>query len=295
LLRLAEIASFRKKVIPITLRINPLNTPKEFAMKMGGTASQFGVAEEDAERVTRLALDLPSLHLKGFHIYAGTQCLEISAIVQNARQTLDIVERLSSNLAYTPEIVNLGGGFGIPYFADQFPIDEPALAEALSGLLSEFRSKPRFLSVTPVFELGRFLIGMHGVYVSKVVDIKETRGKRIVILDGGMHHCFPATGFFGQLVKKNYVVRNLSVPESSQPFPQELVGPLCTPMDSMARNLALPLFEVGHLAAVCNVGAYAFSASPLLFLGHETPVEIVHLDGCYTQGRPSRSVLSLFA
>ena len=146
-------------------------------------------------------------------------------------------------------------------------------------------ANPRFAATRFIFELGRFLIGRYGTYVARVTEIKETRGKRYVILDGGMHHCFPATGNFGSMVKKNYPVRNLSrgqadtEVESEANAPQEICGPLCTPMDSMARAVRIVRAEPGDLVGFFACGAYSFAASPLLFLSHDTPVELVKLGG----------------
>ncbi|MBS2012692.1 MAG: alanine racemase, partial [Deltaproteobacteria bacterium] len=209
--RLAKVATAKGKTQGVTLRINPAQTPKEFAMRMGGGASQFGVAEEDASAALDAVLAEKSVRLVGLHIYAGTQCLEERAIVENMMGSLAIVGRLAEEKKLEPEVVNLGGGFGIPYFTGQTAVDTPALGRAIAGKLEEWRAQnPRFAKTRFIFELGRFLIGRYGVYVSRVTEIKETRGKRFVILDGGMHHCFPATGNFGQLVKKNYPVKNLT-------------------------------------------------------------------------------------
>ena len=284
--RLGKVARERGKRQDVTLRINPIQTPKEFAMRMGGGASQFGVPEEEAEAALDAVLAEPSVRLVGLHIYAGTQCLEESAIVENMLGSLAIVLRLAEQKKLSLEVVNLGGGFGIPYFSGQSAVDSPALGRALGGKLEEWRTaNPRFAATRFIFELGRFLIGRYGTYVARVTEIKETRGKRYVILDGGMHHCFPATGNFGSMVKKNYPVRNLTrggadtAIESESNAPQEICGPLCTPMDSMARAVRIARAEPGDLVGFFASGAYSFAASPLLFLSHDTPVELVKLGG----------------
>lgn len=289
--RLAKVASAKGKTQGVTLRINPAQTPKEFAMRMGGGASQFGVAEEDASAAVDAVLAEKSIRLVGLHIYAGTQCLEERAIVENMMGSLAIVGRLAEEKKLEPEVVNLGGGFGIPYFTGQTAVDTPALGRAIAGKLEEWRAQnPRFAKTRFIFELGRFLIGRYGVYVSRVTEIKETRGKRFVILDGGMHHCFPATGNFGQLVKKNYPVKNLTrggdaALESDENAPQEVCGPLCTPMDSMARGVKIPKAEPGDLVGFFASGAYSFAASPLLFLSHDTPLELLKSGGAVAVAR----------
>ncbi len=290
--RLVKVCKAKGKKQEVTLRINPKETPKEFAMRMGGGASQFGVPEEEAEA----ALDQVLAHkdvidLAGIHIYAGTQCLEERALVDNMLGSLAIVARLANEKDLTPRVINLGGGFGIPYFTGQKAVDTPALGRAIGGKLEEWRSQnPRFKNTRFIFELGRFLIGRYGAYVARVTEIKETRGKRFVILDGGMHHCFPATGNFGQLVKKNYPVKNLTrggdtEMEADTNQPQEICGPLCTPMDSMARAVKITRAEPGDLIGFFASGAYSYAASPLLFLSHDTPLELLKLGGSISVAR----------
>jgi diaminopimelate decarboxylase len=265
--------------IGATLRVNPASAPKEFPMKMGGLPSQFGVPEEDAEAVMEEALRTPGVKMLGVHVFSGTNCLEPSAIVENARGTCAIAKRLCDRFDLTPEVVNLGGGFGIPYFPGQqgMPLEE--LAAAFSDALATFRAaEPRFQKTRFILELGRFMIAEYGIYVCRVVDVKETRGKRFTILDGGMHHCFPATGNFGQVIKKNYPISNATRPDAEHQV-QDLVGPLCTPIDSMARAIDLPRAEIGDLVVFDRCGAYSFAASPLLFLSHDTPPELVKHEG----------------
>lgn len=300
ILSLESIASIRRTaaLVPpgarlgITLRINPLEVPSEFAMRMGGAPSQFGIPEEEAGEAIRLALAEPRLSLRGLHVYSGTQCLSVPAIEANIARTLDLCERLAQEHDLRPEIVNLGGGFGVPYFEGQTALDPADIGAAVTrairgagrprlGSARDARqSLPRF-----VLELGRYLIGSFGAYVTRVVEVKESRGKRFTILDGGMNHCFPATGNFGQVVKKNYPVVNLSAASRGEPETQEICGPMCTPLDSMARAVRLPPAKEGDLVAFLCAGAYAFSASPLLFLSHDTPVELVRRDGDVVIGR----------
>lgn len=277
--RLSVVARNMGHRARITLRINPETVPNAFMMKMGGRASQFGIAEEDIARPLERVRQDDTLDLLGFHVYAGTQCLDHDAILENLGQTLAINQRLADQYDLSPELVNLGGGFGIPYFPGQRPLDHGSLWSGIAGLIEAFvAGQQRFSRARFILELGRYLIGPFGTYLARVVEVKETRGKRFVILDGGMNHCFPATGNFGQLVKKNFHVSNLSGADRD-PSLHELVGPLCTPLDSMARSLELPRAEAGDMIAFHQSGAYAFTASPLLFLGHETPAEVVKLEG----------------
>ena len=286
--RASAIATRLGKVQNITLRVNPASTPKEFPMKMGGLPSQFGVPEEQAEEVMAEALKSPGIRVVGVHVFSGTNCLEPQAIVENAKGTLAIALRLVEKFDLSPEIVNLGGGFGVPYFPGQQPMDVAALGKAVGETVVAFReSHPRFHKTRFLLELGRFMIAEFGIYVTRVLDVKETRGKRFAILDGGMHHCFPATGNFGQVIKKNFPVSNVSHPEAPHE-PHEVVGPLCTPIDSMARAIELARAEIGDLVVFDRCGAYSYAASPLLFLSHDTPPELVLHEGAVTLVRPRR-------
>lgn len=264
-------------------------------MKMGGLPSQFGIPEEQVDDVVVRAKALPSIDLLGFHVFAGTNVLEANAVVENARGTLAIAKRLADKHDVAPRIVNLGGGLGIPYFAGQPELDIDATIKGLGQVVAEFHAaEPRFKDARYILELGRFMMGEFGIYVTRVIDVKESRGKRFAIMDGGMHHCFPATGNFGQVIKKNYPITNLSRGTTGDLSPHELVGPLCTPIDSMARDIKLPRTEVDDLVGFLKTGAYSFAASPLLFLSHDTPPELVHAGGTTTLTR-ERKPASAFA
>lgn len=287
--RLIAIAERAGKRQAITVRINPESIENAFMMKMGGRPSQFGVAIEDVDPVIERAKAASAIDLRGIHIYAGTQCLDVDAAVKNIAQTLEIAAELAERHDLNPQVVNLGGGFGVPYFPGQEAMDVDALSRGVGSTIAAFaESNLRYRNARFILELGRYLIGMFGVYVTRVLDVKETRGARFVIMDGGMHHCFAATGNFGQLVKKNYPVVNLS--RESEPSNCELVGPLCTPLDSMARKLPLGDVQVDDLICFNNCGAYAYTASPLLFLGHDTPVELVRSAGEVSEARPARPI-----
>ena len=284
LVRAARIAEALHRRVAVTLRLNPLETAREFPMRMGGGPSPFGIAEEEVDEVIAAARRSPALELRGLHVFAGTNCLDAPALVANVGQTLEIARRLAERHALAWRLLNLGGGFGIPYFAGQSPLDGPAVMRAVGETVERARREsPHFEATRFILELGRFLIGPFGTYVARVVDVKETRGKRFAILDGGMNHCFPATGSFGQVIKKNYPLRNLS--RDGAPRVQEIVGPLCTPIDSLARSIELPQAEVGDLIAFLQCGAYALTASPLEFLSHDTPAELTHRDGAITLAR----------
>lgn len=258
----------------IMIRVNPLFHLKEFAVKMGGKASQFGIDEEDLPA----ALDFIKAHPKSFvfqgiHIYAGTQCLSEEALAQNLVNTLAIAARVTIDYGMECRTINIGGGFGVSYYEQHPGLDLLKLAALFAAEFDRYRTttrtKPRFL-----LELGRFLVAEAGIYVTRVVSEKLSRGEQYYVLDGGMNHHLAASGNLGMTIRKNYMVRNLSRPDAPKQV-CTLVGPLCTPLDLMGKGVFVETPVVGDLIGFLNSGSYGYSASPLLFLGHEAPYELI--------------------
>jgi diaminopimelate decarboxylase len=276
--RLSSIARQADRRVRVTLRINPLAPMKQFAMRMGGQASPFGIPEESAEEVLCKALDDDAIEVLGLHVYAGTQCLDVDGIADGVRNTLCVVARLAASTGLQLQVVNLGGGIGVAYFEGESNVDPVTVSAAIARVVATAASEPALGGVGFVLELGRYLIGEFGTYVARVIDVKVTRGKQFAILDGGMNHCFAATGNFGQLIKKNFRLANLSRPTGTTGA-YDVVGPLCTPLDTLGRNVPIPEVAPGDLIGIMNCGAYGLSASPVLFLGHDTPSEVIHLGG----------------
>ena len=252
----------------LAVRVNPDYELRGSGMKMGGRASPFGV---DAARVPAMVRRLiaAGVDWRGFHIFAGSQSLDTAAIIETQAATLAIARRLAHESGATPPLVNIGGGFGIPYFASDTPIDLDAIGEALGERMAEYAE------LEVAIELGRFLVGEAGVYLTRVIDRKESQGETFLVVDGGLHHHLAATGNFGTVVKRNYPV---AVAHRMRDPAEEIVtvvGPLCTPLDRLADRVALPRAEVGDVIAIFASGAYGASASPSAFLGHPPAREIL--------------------
>ena len=124
-------------------------------------------------------------------------------------------------------------------------------------------------------ELGRFMVGEAGLYVTKIVDKKVSRGEIYLIADGGMHHHLAASGNFGQMIRKNYPVAIGNRMDSSEKEQANVVGCLCTPLDRLGDKMLLPAAEVGDFVVLFQSGAYGLSASPTAFLGHAEPAEVL--------------------
>lgn len=256
----------------VALRINPDFSLKSAGMRMGGGPQQFGI---DAELAPAVLERLPALGLDwhGFHIFAGSQNLRAEALHEAQRHTLALAMRLAAAAPYPPRVVNIGGGFGIPYFPGEQRLDVQTVGDGLARLLPDVRTA--LPGVRIVLELGRFLVGEAGVYVCRVIERKVSRGQVFLITDGGMHHHLAASGNFGQVLRKNYPVvignRVYGGPRETA----SVVGPLCTPLDLLADRMPLAQAEVGDLVAVLQSGAYGATASPAAFLGHPAALEVL--------------------
>lgn len=256
----------------LAVRINPDFELRGSGMRMGGRASPFGV---DADRVPALVRRLveAGADWRGFHIFAGSQALDSAAIIDTQAQTLALAARLAEAAGASPPLVNLGGGFGIPYFPGDAPVDVERIGAALAdGMTSraDILGASRF-----AIELGRWLVGEAGVYLTRVVDRKESRGETFLVVDGGMHHQLAASGNLGTVVRRNYPI---AVAGKMDAAPEETVtvaGCLCTPLDRLADQVGLPRAAPGDVIAVFMAGAYGLTASPTAFLGHPSPRELL--------------------
>lgn len=256
----------------LAVRVNPDFEIKGSGMRMGGGAKPFGV---DAARVPALVRRLiaAGADWRGFHIFAGSQALSAEALIEAQAATLALAAALSEAVGASPPLVNLGGGFGIPYVAGDTSLDVEAVAFALRASLNK---RPEVLANTAfAIELGRWLTGEAGVYLTRIVDRKESHGKTFLIVDGGMHHQLAASGNFGQVIRRNYPVAIAGRMGEAGNEEVSIVGCLCTPLDRLADDVMLPRADVGDIIAVFLAGAYGLSASPQAFLGHEPAREVL--------------------
>jgi len=257
----------------LVLRINPDFELKGSGMRMGGGAKQFGIDAEEAPRMLALAASL-GLTVLGFHIFSGSQSLKADAIIEAQAQTLLLAERLAADARDPVRILNIGGGFGIPYFPGEAALDLAPIGAALEAALP--RVKTALPDAQLSIELGRYLVGEAGVYVARVVDRKVSRGQVFLVTDGGLHHHLAASGNFGQVIRKNYPVAIGNRMGAGAPLETaSVVGPLCTPLDLLGERMELPQAEVGDLVVVFQSGAYGRSASPQGFLSHPDAPEVL--------------------
>jgi diaminopimelate decarboxylase len=256
----------------LAVRANPDFSLKGSGMKMGGGAAQFGV---DADRVPALVKSIQSAGAdwRGFHIFAGSQALDPEAIATTQHATIALAAKLADAVGQTPPLVNLGGGFGIPYFANESPVDITAIGAHLGEALDQ---RPASLADAHfAIELGRWFVGECGVYFTTVIDRKHSRGETFLITDGGLHHQLAASGNFGTVVRRNYPVAVATKFGDPPVETVNVVGCLCTPIDKLGEAIQLPQTDAGDVIAVFMAGAYGASASPASFLGHGPANEVL--------------------
>ena len=256
----------------LAVRVNPDFELKGSGMKMGGGAKPFGI---DAERVPSLIKKIveTGCNFRGLHIFTGSQALSAEAVIDMQAKVLDCADRLAREADVPLPKLNMGGGFGIPYFPGDEPLDVHAVGQALEA---QFAALPDTLADAELFiELGRYLLGEAGVYLTRIVDRKVSYGETYLVTDGGLHHQLAASGNFGTVVRRNYPVAIASRFDVQPEEEANVVGCLCTPLDRLADKAHLPRAEVGDLIAVFCAGAYGASASPSAFLGQGPAIEML--------------------
>lgn len=268
-LRLADALGLRPR---LAVRVNPDLELRGSGMKMGGRPSPFGL---DADRVPALVRTLVAAGAdwRGFHIYAGSQALDAAAVIETQAATLALAERLADAAGQLPPLVNLGGGFGVPYFAGDEPLDVERVGAALADAIDS--SGLTAAGTRYAIELGRWLVAEAGVYLTRIVDRKDSRGETFLVTDGGLNHQLAATGNLGTVVRRNYPLAVASRMGAPAHETVSVVGPLCTPLDRLGDRVALPHAAAGDLVAVFLAGAYGANASPAGFLGHPPATELV--------------------
>jgi diaminopimelate decarboxylase len=284
----ARIAGRSGHRASILLRVNPALANRAYGLKMGGRPVQFGIDEEALpEAEARILAQRAQLDFRGVHAYVGSQCFEASGVVDATRNALRIAREIELRSGLRCAKINMGGGFGVSHGEEARELDLETLARDLVPLLAAHRSTAPQCDL--IFELGRFLTAQAGIYVTRVISIKSSRGKAFVACDGGLHHHLAAAGTFGAAMRSNFALRNLTRPQASVAG-CDIAGPSCNPTDLLGVNAQLPQPLEGDLLGVLMSGSYGLTASPLLFLGRQTPVELVRAGGEVAVGRRSHSM-----
>lgn len=274
----AAVARAAGRIQKVSIRVNPVAVAQGGAMRMGGKPAAFGFDEEMLADVAAAILPRPELDLAGIHMFAGTQILQAEVLLEQWAHALEVASRLADEMPRPIRSIDLGGGLGIPYHEGDSALDLVRVAEGIPALKKRLAGDPRISGAHVIVEPGRFLAGPAGIYVMAVRSVKQSRGSRFIVTDGGMHHHLAASGNLGQVIKKDYplvAASQLNAPSQEQAF---VVGPLCTPLDTLGRQTSMPEMVAGDLVAVLQSGAYGLTASPTGFLSHPAPAELL-IDG----------------
>jgi diaminopimelate decarboxylase len=271
--RVAEIGH-RLGIRPrVALRVNPDFQVKGSGMRMGGGPQQFGIDAEEIPSLLR-SLAVADLDLLGFHVFAGSQNLHADILCEALSRNVELLLKLASQSPWPVRYLNLGGGFGIPYSDKDQPLDLMPVGTRLKELM-ESEIRPSLPDARVVIELGRYIVGESGVYVTRVVDRKVSRGRVYLVVDGGLHHQLAASGNLGQVIRRNYPIVVGNQMQNAERETVSIVGCLCTPLDLLGDNVMLAPANVGDLIVVFQAGAYGLTASPTAFLGHPLPPEVL--------------------
>ncbi|MGH2445802.1 MAG: diaminopimelate decarboxylase family protein [Candidatus Limnocylindria bacterium] len=237
---------------------------------IGAGNGRFGMRWVDLVEAARIADGTPELELVGMHRFEASNVLDADDLLGAARVTVEMASRLGREVGVNLDMVDLGGGLGIPYRDDDRPIDLAVLGAGLGRLLEDLDRDPHVAGARLLLEPGRYLVGPTGVYLARVIDVKTSAFGRVATIDGGIHHLLrPA------LVGQPHRIRLLETDAAERPIESVTVGgPLCTSLDVFARQIDLPALEPGDLVAILDAGAYGFTESMPFFLSHPLPAEV---------------------
>lgn len=277
--RVATICDRLGTTARVAIRVNPVAAAQGGAMRMGGKPAPFGFDEEDLRNVVAAVTSRSRLDLRGVHLFAGTQVLDAGVLLSQWHHAIDVASRVATMADKPLHTIDLGGGLGIPYFEGETPLDLARLSQGIPALRQALRDTPLLQQARVIVEPGRFLAGPGGIYVVAVNAVKVSRGARFLVTDGGMHHHLGASGNLGQIIKRDYPIVAPANMDTAERTPTAVVGPLCTPLDTLARKTNLPSLRADDLIAVLQSGAYGRSASPAGFLSHPAATEVLVENG----------------
>jgi diaminopimelate decarboxylase len=274
--RLNTLAGRLGRTAAILLRLAPARLPRGFGVNMAGRPTQFGVDEEVAPAAIRQIRAFDHLDLRGFHIYSGTQCLNARSIVENYSIFAELFRSVAEDHGLAVRKLIFGSGLGIPYHEGDEPLDLAEVGRGVASVCALLDSSPLLREAELILETGRYVVGEAGVFLTRVISVKDSRGTRIAVCDGGMNHHLGACGHLGSVIHRNYrIVRIGGDAAHDQTFAYNLVGPLCTSIDTLGHDVRLPELAPGDILGVHCSGAYGLTASPVHFISHPPAKEII--------------------
>jgi len=275
--KIAPLCREENKTANIGIRLNPKSKSSTSAMKMSGD-TQFGIIEDELEKAfAMIKSEEGTLHFTGIHMHLGSQFLDTEKLVSNFRFILEKAYEIAHKYNIKVEKINFGGGWGIDMFAKKPPLDLSAIKQGLSEMFDNPQYKSFVDNIHLIVEPGRFLVAECGLYAVKILYRKRGYQKEFLVVNGGMHQHYTAAGGIGQVIRRNYEIDVLSDDRKNKRMTKYTIsGSLCIPDDILATEVELDVeIKEGDVLIFFNSGAYAFSASPLLFLSHPLPTEIV--------------------
>lgn len=277
---ISEIAGIKNKVARVALRINPSFESKSALLKMGGKPSQFGMDEEQVIQDKEYFLSMPAIEIIGIHVYNGTRILDAQVIAENTENVLMLSDQISQEWGIRFSMVDIGGGLGIPYFDNESELNQVELRSLMQPIIGAYRESNPHTRI--ILESGRFLSGRAGIFISQILDVKTSKGENFLVTNGGTN-CHMAAVGVGGLIKRNFPISLLpqfpDIYPSEKLMPYNITGPLCTPGDLIGKNVMLPEAHRGDFIVIHNSGAYGATASPVMFLSHGFPTEVLIKEG----------------
>jgi diaminopimelate decarboxylase len=270
---LNQLCKTHDKTQAVLIRVGLHKVPAGYGVRMAGRPTPFGIDEERLHDAIATIQELDRLKLAGFHTYSGTQCLEADSVLENMRNAATAFAEACAHFDIRAQHLVFGLGMGVPLHDGDEPLDLNSVEAGLPKVLEIIDGCTQTSNAQLVIEVGRFLVAEAGKFVTRVVRTKDSRGQHIALCDGGMNQHLAACGHLGAVIPRNYPISKVGAP-SGDTKSYELVGPLCTSIDTLGRQVMLPQLVKGDLLAVNASGAYGLTASPVHFISHPSAKEI---------------------
>lgn len=255
----------------VLIRINPNFNHLSKSVIMTGISSQFGVDTDDFHKMMNM-INRNYIILHGMNVYLGSQILEEETILKNCEDIINLAINLSTKYHFELKELDLGGGFGISYF-DNSELNVSVLRKGLCDLFDRYRDKLK--NTRLIFESGRYLTADSGRYITKVLYRKESKGKNYIVCDGGLNHIL-GSSYYNREIRDNYPIEVLH--KEGRKEECYIAGPLCTPKDLFGRKVRIVQPDIGDYICVSKVGAYGLTFSPIRFISHLAPAEVMLKD-----------------